>query len=125
LTIPPVATSNVSFGYRNPLKTDFLKGYIPLKKGAYGGDIKKKSDVSLEHIIPKSKGGKSTMSNYLLVNKFLNWKRGSEPLEKHLQLKPLLEYIITMLDVKTENVDGVEYLKGCLRTILKALNEGK
>ena len=30
-----------------------------------------------------------------------------------------------MLDVKTENVDGVEYVKGCLRTILRALNEGK
>ena len=88
LKVSPV-NSNVSFGYKSPLKSDFLKGLIPLKKGAYGGDIRKKNDVTLEHIIPKSKGGKSNINNYLLVNKFFNWKRGSEPLEKHLKLKPL------------------------------------
>ena len=51
--------------------------------------------------------------------------RGSKPIKEFIDLESLIEYIRTMLEVKTADIDGVEYLKGWLRTLQKAVKEGK
>lgn len=111
-----------SFGYHSPLKDDFKKGLIPLEKGAYGGSLKKKA--SLDHIIPKSKGGKSSLENYFLTNRSINTLRGNQPLKNFLTLEPFLEYLSVMMNVKTQNIDGIDYCKKIIKTVLKALKEG-
>ena len=117
-------TTQPSFGYSSPLKTDFKNGLIKLEKGVYGGSLKRKKNASLDHIIPKSKGGTSDIYNYFLSNKIMNMARGNRPLKDFIKLEQFLEYLSAMLEVKTKNIDGVDYCKGMIKNVLKALKEG-
>lgn len=116
--------SSVSFQSRSALKRDFDSGYIPLKRDITGKPLKK-GYVSLDHTIPKSKGGKSELFNYSLMDIIANNKRGSKPLKEFINLESLIEYIRIMLEVKTADIDGIEYLKGWLKTLQRAIKEGK
>lgn len=119
-----IQAANPSFQYKSVLKRDFRRGLIPLKRGGYGDELIKGKET-VEHIIPKSKGGKSNIFNYMLVSRKQNQKRGNRPFKDYVKLEPLLEYFSIMLDVKTENIDGVEYVKGIIKTMLRALREDK
>ncbi len=118
-----IQLNNIAFGYHSPMMREFKKGKIPLKCGAYGGKITSKN-ASHEHIIPHSKGGPDTQSNYLLTTKELNEARGCEPFIKHVNWIALLEYFSVMLRTKTDKFDGVEYTKGAITNILKAIKHG-
>ena len=54
-----------------------------------------------------------------------NRLRGNKPLKPHIDLESFIEYVKVMLNVKTEELDGVEYLKGWLPNLLTALKEVK
>lgn len=125
--IPPAPVNkppNPNFGYKSILKKEFLRGKIPLKKDITGHKLNPKY-ISVDHTIPKNKGGKSSLYNYSLMDSFVNNKRGERPIKQFIDLESLVEYIIVMLDVKTMELDGIDYLKGWLRTLLKAMKEGK
>jgi hypothetical protein len=55
----------------------------------------------------------------------INNKRGSKPIKQYIDLESLIEYIRVFLEVKTPNTDGIEYLKGWLKTLQRAIKEGK
>ena len=114
----------VTFGARSILKTEFERGNIPLKKDITGHPLKR-GESSLDHTIPKSKGGKSDLFNYSLMNVIANNRRSNKPIEPCIDLVSLLEYIKIMLDVKTMDFDGLQYIKGWLRTLIRAIKEGK
>ena len=114
----------VSFGARSVLKRDFDAGLIPLKRDITGHKLKRR-ESTLDHTIPKSKGGKSNIYNYSIMNGFINNKRGNKPIKNYIDLESLVEYIIIMLDVNTPDVYGIDYLRGWLRTLHRALKEGK
>lgn len=59
------------------------------------------------------------------MNDLINNKRGNKPLKPYIDLESLVEYISVMLNVKTEDIDGVDYLRGWLKNLLKAIKEGK
>lgn len=76
--------AGINFGYSHKLKTLFLKGDMPsVTRGLYGNPINPEN-VSLEHLRPHSKGGKSTLSNFALADKNANSARGSRPLAEFL-----------------------------------------
>ena len=114
----------ITFGNKSILKTEFNRGNIPLKRDITGHSLDKDT-VSIDHTIPKSKGGKSDLYNYSLMNVFINNKRGSKPIKNYIDLESLIEYIRKMIDIKTLDFDGVEYLKGWLKTLQKAIKENK
>ena len=125
--IPPAPINkpaDPNFGYKSILKKEFLRGKIPLKKDITGHKLNPKY-ISVDHTIPKNKGGKSSLYNYSLMDSFVNNKRGEKPIKQFIDLESLVEYIVVMMDVKTMDFDGVDYLKGWLRTLLKAMKEGK
>lgn len=127
-TTPPILVpsnpfNKPSFGYKSVLKNEFNRGKIPLKKDITG-HILKRGEATVDHTIPKSKGGKSNLYNYSLMNKQVNMLRGSKPIKNYIDMQSLLEYILVMLDVKTMELDGVDYLKGWLRNLLKAVKGG-
>lgn len=113
-----------TFGNRSALKRDFQKGLIPLKRDITGRKLQREY-VSIDHTIPKCRGGSSTLYNYSLMDSFINNKRGSKPLRPFIDLESLIEYIRVMLDVKTEDIDGVQYLKGWLKNLLKELKSDR
>lgn len=47
-----------------------------------GKPITKQEEFSLDHLIPKSQGGKTTTSNLKPAHRFCNMKRGSMPLSE-------------------------------------------
>jgi len=61
----------------------------------------------------------------LKINQFANNKRGNKPIKPFIDLESLVEYVSVMLDVKTPDLDGVDYVKKWLKTLLKAFKENK
>lgn len=108
----------ISFGYSNPLKTEFRKGTFSLSRGAYGDKLSVKN-ASLEHIKPKSKGGKSEIANFLLVSKNQNWSRGNQDFDLFIKEHP--EKILTIQEYLNELrgviIDGINYVKVVVKTL--------
>jgi len=122
--IIPIVINQISSGNKSILKTEFERGRIPLKRDITGHKLKKGYE-SIDHTIPKSKGGKSNLYNYSLMDTIANNKRGNKPLKPFIDLESLVEYISVMLDVKTPDLDGVDYVRKWLKTLLKAFKENK
>ena len=122
--IIPIVISQISFENKSILKTEYERGRIPLKRDITGHKLKKGYE-SVDHTIPKSKGGKSNLYNYSLMDSIANNKRGNKPIKPFIDLESLVEYVSVMLDVKTPDLDGVDYVKKWLKTLLKAFKENK
>lgn len=101
--------SQVSFGYSHPLKTLFKDGEMPsVTKGLYGNLINN-DNVSLEHLRPHSKGGKSILSNFALAERTANSARGSRPLAEFLTKEMLDEYLSQFNFEIPGKFDGFHY----------------
>lgn len=61
-------------------------------KGIYGNPINKKN-VTLEHLQPHSKGGRTDLSNLALASKEANNARGNKPLGDFLNKEMLESYL--------------------------------
>lgn len=113
-----VTFDNINFGYKSILKKEFLNGNIKIKKDITGHKIDKKS-VTLDHTIPLARGGKSVLGNYSLMNGLINKIRNTNTLKGFIDIPSLLDYIIEMMNTKTEFFDGIEYLKEWLPNLRK------
>lgn len=106
----------VNFGYNNKLKTLYLQGKIKPKYGIYG-DRLTKDTVSLEHLLPRSKGGKTQIDNLALSSQKMNNIRGNKPIENYLTPKHLIQYVNQFIDIDIPEFNGKEYVLGILKTI--------
>lgn len=98
----------ISFGYKSVLKTYYQQGKLPsVVNDIYGNKL---VDETLEHIIPKSKGGKSNLFNYALANAQSNHKRSSDDIMKHTTFDNVYNWFKQFVDVKLPNLDGQEYI---------------
>ena len=101
----------VSFGYQHYLKTMWKKNQLPqVKYGFYGEKLTPKN-ISLEHLEPKSKGGKTDIDNLVLASNKINNARGDKPLGKYLNLKAMAQYLEQFVNIKVGKFDGNEYIK--------------
>lgn len=126
---PPIDTlqaySNVSFlGYSCELKRLFKKGRIKVRYSFYGGKLNPKK-ATIEHIIPKSKGGISKQSNFVLCNGEQNWLRGNDPIESYLNWEHVGIYLDQFRGVRIGTFNGDEYIKQVLNSINEALRTGR
>jgi len=108
----------INFGYKSVLKQEFLNGNIKIKKDITGHKIDKKN-VTLDHTIPKARGGKSTLSNYSIMDMVTNMNRGTKSLKGLIDIPSFIDYILVMLEVDLENFNGIEYLKKWLPNLRK------
>ena len=101
-----------NFQYNHPLKTAYKKGLMPeVTRGLYDTKLTKDT-VSLEHITPKSQGGRLTFDNLALADKFENSKRGTRPINECVTKEMWIKYLKQFVNVKNKFVDGIEYIKG-------------
>ena len=113
-----VTFSTVCFGYKSPLKKEFINGNIKITKDITGHKIDKRN-VTLDHTIPKARGGKSRLENYSLMDMVTNSIRNTDSLKGLIDIPSLIDYIIAIMDVQTEHFDGIEYLKQWLPNLRK------
>lgn len=121
-SVPP-QNKNVNFKYNSILKDLFRAGKLPtVKYGLYGAKLTQKN-VSLEHMRAHSKGGKNSLFNYALADKFMNSIRGNSDIRDFLDIdiakKYFLQFKNILIQYKGQIFDGNLYIKGALNTLSK------
>lgn len=107
----------ISFGYNSPLKTLYKKGKMPSVIYGFYGDKLNSKNVTLEHLKPHSKGGKSCLSNFVLASKRNNNNRGNEDIRKFALKENIVTYLSQFIDIKLPNFDGNKYIQSILKTL--------
>lgn len=108
--------NSVTFKYNHPLKTLWKQGKLPqVKIGLYNNKLTKKN-VSLEHELPVSKGGKSILENYALASREANSERGNDDIKKFLTVDMIRNYLIQFVNLivkrdKEVVFDGDKYIQ--------------
>lgn len=109
-----------SFGYSNQLKTLFKEGKLPSVLYDVSGRKLTLDNVTLDHVIPKSKGGLNKIENYMLATAEFNHLRGARPLSDFLTPENLARYLKQFVGVHVENFQGNKYIKSIMETLEKA-----
>lgn len=113
---------NINFeGYDCELKRLYKKGLIKIKYSFYGGKLNTKK-ASIEHIIPRSKGGRSWQSNYVLCNSYQNSNRGNSPLLHYIDWEAVGLYLKQFEGVRVKHFDGDKYIKDVVSAIDEAIH---
>lgn len=123
MDVKPV--DGVSFGYQNILKTLYKKKKLPSVKYGFYGDELTKGNVSLEHIRPRSKGGKTELCNLVLASANKNQERAARPLSEMLNWECVGRYLEQFRNVQVGTFNGNKYIEMILRTIKKVLKNDK
>lgn len=111
-----------SFGYSSPLKTLWKKGKLPSVKYGFYGDVLTKSNITLEHLLPHSKGGKTKLDNLVLASKQKNNARGNASIKDYLTVENVSRYLEQFKGIRLKGFDGNGYITGVITT-LKGLLE--
>ena len=113
-----------TFTYSNKLKTLYKKGLLPSVQVDAAGNKLTKKNVTLDHIIAKSKGGKSYTGNYMLATKKFNSDRGADPLTQWATMDEIIKYLNQFIGVRVKGFIGNEYITEVLKTLEKASELG-
>ena len=110
----------ISFGYKSIIKTLYKDGELPtVVKDIYGKPLNADT-VTLEHIIPKSKGGKSNLKNYALANAEDNFKRSSQDIMQHTTKSNINQYLDQFTGIVKQGFNGDDYIKN-IKNLFKSL----
>jgi 5-methylcytosine-specific restriction endonuclease McrA len=95
----------------NEIDTDF-----------YTGRKIERNSRSTEHLLPKSKGGKSNITNYVMADKKINNTRGNMPLDQFLSQHPdfithVKEYLEKYKYFKIDNINHGEQIQKTLKSL--------
>ena len=116
MKIQPIPPNSPTFGYSHQLKTLYRQGKLPVKYGFYGDKLTQKN-VSLEHLKPHSKGGKTELSNLVLASKQKNQARGNADIRNFANKETIIKYLSQFIDVKIKDFDGNKYINGIIKTL--------
>lgn len=114
--IPDVLIYRPSFGYSHKLKTDFKKGKLPIEFDLGGNKLTKKN-ATLDHVIPKSQGGTSTLDNYVLATRDFNNYRGVVPLSLLITKEMFDKWAKQFENLTVCGIKGTEYTKMIFKKI--------
>lgn len=104
-----IANIGIAFGYKSVLKTYWREGKLPtVTKDIYGKPL---VEATIEHIKPRSSGGKSNLFNYALANPTDNFKRGSDPIMEHTTFENVYNWFKQFVNIKLPHLDGQEYIR--------------
>lgn len=118
-------SSQIVFGYKHQLKTYWLKGKMPTVTRGFYGDILSKDNITLEHLLPHSKGGKTSFDNLVLATDHNNFKRENLPLKDFIDFDKAKEYLEQFRNIRLKDFNGNEYIRAIERTIKRLIGEGK
>ena len=107
-------------GYNFKLKKMFRDGKLPKDLVDLGGNKITQKNLSGDHALAKSKGGKTTDDNMILATKYFNSLRGNRPLKEVVTMENLIKWVNQYLKLgKTKDFDFVKYVQDILQIIAK------
>ena len=114
-----------TFGYKWKVKKLYQKGKLPTVQYDISGRKLTKKNVTIDHVNPHSKGGRTEDDNLMLATKEFNQLRGNAPIWDFVTYEGLLKYIEQFIDVFVDGFNGNKYIKSLLKTFekLKNLNQ--
>jgi hypothetical protein len=112
-----VESKPISFGYNSPLKKLWRQGKMPSVIKGFYGDTLNQSNLSLEHLKPHSKGGKTCLSNLVLASKEKNQARSNFPIKQFFDKEKAIEYLNQFINIKLKDFNGNSYIKGIVKTL--------
>ena len=103
-------TDNITFtGYNFKLKKLYREGKLPNDLVDMGGNRLTQKNLSGDHGIPRSKGGKTNDENMILATKQFNNLRGNRPLKEVVTVDNLIKWVNQY--VQLEPIDGFDFRK--------------
>ncbi len=117
MIVRPIPPKEPSFGYKWHLKTAFKKGKLPTVTRDVSGQILTADNVTIDHIIPHSKGGKTVDGNLMLASAGFNNRRGNRSLFDFVTIEQVRIFFSQFIDVKYKGFDGNQYVKAAMKTI--------
>lgn len=116
--IHQIYTPRINFGYKHRLKTEWLKGNIPeLIHDFYDGSKLDPKTVTLEHLLPHSKGGKTTLSNLVLTSYSNNIKRSNKDIAKYINIEAAKQYLKEAENINIKGIHGKNYCKAIINRL--------
>lgn len=107
----------ITFGYHWKVKDLYKKGKLPMVKYDAGGNRLSVKNVSIDHYVPFSKGGKTEDANLMLATKEFNQRRGDKPLEWFTTPANVYRYLEQFVGVVVDGFNGNKYVKSLLKTL--------
>lgn len=115
-------TDNITFtGYNFKLKKLYREGKLPKDLVDMGGNRITQKNLSGDHAIPRSKGGKTTDDNMVLATKQFNNLRGNRPLREVTTIDNLIKWVKQYIEL--DPIDGFDF-KRYVIGILKIFERG-
>jgi hypothetical protein len=117
-------TMQITFlGNKSILKTYWEQGLMPtVTNGLYGARLTK-SNVSLEHIQPRSKRGHTCLANLALASKDNNYNRNNHPLSEFLTREQADNYLKQFTGIRLPDFNGDAYIKKVDETIRRCFRK--
>ena len=106
----------ISFCRKSPIKTAYKEGKIPLEKGFLGG-VLTPENATLDHALAKSKGGRSRLSNYVIMTAKNNNKKADRDIFEFATEENTKAYFKAFEGTKFDKYTGEDYLKMLSRTL--------
>lgn len=110
--------SSITFeGYNSILKTNWRKGKLPSVQYGFYGDKLTQQNISLEHLHPHSKGGKTELGNLVLASQETNNLRGNKDIRQFADKQTVLFYLSQFTGIRLKNFNGDAYIKSIKNTL--------
>lgn len=87
----------------------YRQGKLPKDLVDIAGNRLTQNNLSGDHVIPHSQGGKTTDDNMMLATKQFNSMRGDRPLKDFITPQNLAKWVNQYL--KLDNIDGFDFKK--------------
>lgn len=109
--------NSIPFQYNSPLKDLYKQGKLKGLKSFSGEEL---YNASLDHIKPRSKGGKNYIGNYVLTNQKENADRGNRNIDYYIEKNQqgMLDYIEWF---ETHKIEGFDF-KGYIQKVINTIN---
>lgn len=86
-----------------------------------GEEFEPRDTRTLEHIVPKSRGGKKELGNLIVVKRTENCLRSGDPLNEVMEKRPyVLENVLrTLEEMKDTVIDGIKWAEEAKKSFYK------
>lgn len=99
------------------LKQLWDKGKLPTVKYGFYGDKLTSFNITREHLLPKSKGGKKTYDNIVLASRDRNMARSNNDITLFADKQTAEDYLKQWENVKLKELDGRKYIRLIKKTL--------